>query len=154
MSRENRRAVTRFLRQAVAALLLGTVAALIVTVPLAGWTTNDITTGQAAGYPDLTTRRYDMSVDNTTIFAAEALRRTPGGEVKQTDPTGGRVVGQAWVIGTPFHDDIEITVAPENGHAVVSIHSHSRFGFADFGVNAARIRSIQALMDDKLPRLF
>ena len=153
MSPERRHAAVRFLLQAVAALALGTVAALVVTVPRPGWTTNDITTGQSPGYPDLVPRRYDMSVANTTVFAAQALHRIPGGKVKKTDTANGKVEGEAWVTGTPFYDDVEITILPEENHSLVNIRSHSRVGRGDLGVNAARIRALQALMDDKLPRL-
>ncbi|MDX1934599.1 MAG: DUF1499 domain-containing protein [Capsulimonadales bacterium] len=143
----------RFLLQALCALAIGTVAALAWQVPPAGWTSNDVTTGRHPGYPDLQPRRYDMSVENTTTFASEALRRVPGGKVTRTVPAGGRVHGEAQVLGTPFVDDVEILVTPENGHSLVTIRSRSRVGKGDLGVNAARIRAIQSTMDEKLPRL-
>lgn len=152
-SPDKQRRILGFLFQGVIALGIGTIAALVVYLPPAGWTTNDVTTGKHPGYPDIVTHHYDMSVDHTTTFAAEAIRRIPGGHVKSLDAVHGQVTGEATVLGTPFIDDVTITVTPEGSHSAVEIRSHSRVGKGDLGVNATRIRAIQALMDDKLPRI-
>ena len=140
--------------QVVGALVAGTLVALaVVYVPPAGWTSNDVTTGQHPGYPDLVSHRYDMSVANTTIFAAEAAHRL-GWQVTRTDANAGTMEAVVTVVPIPFKDDVTVTVTPDDKdpqYAVVTIRSHSRIGGADLGENARHIRALQAWMDDKLP---
>ncbi|GAB4462367.1 MAG: hypothetical protein OHK0029_29080 [Armatimonadaceae bacterium] len=130
--------------------------AAVQMVPPAGWSSNDVTTGKHPGYPDLHPHRYDMSVNHTTIFAAEAARRL-GWEVTRTDPQAGIVEAVVTVKPIPFKDDVTVTVTPDDTsggkYTMVTIHSRSRVGSGDLGENARHIRALQAAMDDKLPRV-
>jgi uncharacterized protein (DUF1499 family) len=141
----------KILRTALGLLLFWTISAAILFVPLAGWTSADVTTGQHAGYPDLQPRVYDMSRENTIQFAQAAIARQTGWKVVKTDT--GQGILEATAPGFPSPSDITITVTPEAQTSSVTIRSRSRFGFADLGANARHIRALQAAMDDKLPRL-
>lgn len=140
--------------QVVGALAAGTlVAVAVVYVPPAGWTSNDVTTGQHPGYQDLVPHRYDMSVANTTIFSAEAAHRL-GWQVVRTDPNAGTMEAVVTVVPIPFKDDLTVTVTADTGnphYSIVTVRSHSRIGNGDLGENARHIRALQAWMDSKLP---
>jgi uncharacterized protein (DUF1499 family) len=135
----------------LAAVGIGT--ASLLTVPPAGWTTGDITTGASRDYPDLVSHRYDMPVDNTTLFAAEAARRLPRGRVVITDPAHGIVRAEVRrTFPIPITDDVTMTVVPDGDGSRVMIRSRSRNDKADLGANARHIRDLQAAMDARLPQ--
>jgi hypothetical protein len=143
----------KILSIAAGLLLFWTVSAAVLFVPLTGWTSADVTTGQHSGYADLQTRRYNMSLENTTRFAAAAMTRN-GWRVTRTDLAAGAVQGRK--TGFPAPSEMTVTVTSEASDqriSRVSIRSRSTFGFADLGSNARYIRAIQAAMDDKLPRV-
>lgn len=137
----------------VSLVILPGIAFAILYVPAAGWTSNEVTTGKHPGYPDLVPHVYDMSVANTTMFAAEAARRS-GWTVKRTDPQTGEMEAAATIVPALSESDVRVTVrpAPNNPrHSVVTVHAKSRLGGGDLGANARHIRALQAAMDDKLP---
>lgn len=134
-------------------VILPLIAFAILYVPPSGWTSNDITTGKHPGYPNLVSHIYDMSVDNTTMFASEAARRS-GWAVKRTDVQAGAVEAVATIVPLLSESEIEVTITPSPDnprHSVATIRSHSRMGGGDLGANAYHIRTLQAAMDDKLP---
>lgn len=157
---QNKSARKRHLRAVALAWIFGiAIAALYVVmrdVPAAGWSINDVTTGVTLEYPELQSRVYDSSPENTTILAAAAATRLPRWKVIRTQPAAHRVTFE---VKTPlglFTDDVTVQVdpsGPEGNASKVKIHSRSRVGRADLGQNAQHIRELQAAMDEKLPRL-
>jgi hypothetical protein len=152
---ESRPSRRKLVGQGLLALAVGTlVAAAVLYVPVAGWTTNDVTTGKHPGYPDLQSRVYDMEPSHCAMFAAQAARRL-GWEVVETRPEAGTVRAVVTVFPIPFKDDLTVTATPDPKnprHTVVEIRSRSRVGRGDLGENARHVRALQAAMDDKLPR--
>lgn len=142
--------------QFLLALVLGTaVAFAVVFVPPAGWTSSDVTTGKHSGYPDLTSRVYDMPVAQCVQFAAQASANL-GWQVAKSDPAGGAVRAEAGSLPGPFRQEVTVTVTPDGEnprHSAVEVRSRSLLGGADLGANARNIRALQAWMDDKLPRI-
>lgn len=133
--------------------VVGAAAWALFYVPRAGWSTNDVTTGESPAYPDLQPRRYDVEVSHATMYAAEAARRLRGWRVRRTDPNAGIVEAEVSVppaVGI-FKDDVTVTIHPEGDAAVVKIRSHSRVGSGDLGENARHIRALQKAMDERLP---
>jgi fatty-acyl-CoA synthase len=93
-----------------------------------------------------------MPVNNTTLFASEAVRRLPGWRVLATDPASGIVRAEARrAFPFPASDEVTVTVTPDGNGARVVIRSRSRVGKADLGENARHIRALQAAMDQRLP---
>lgn len=129
-------------------VVAGGVLAAFVWVPSAGWTTNDVTTGDNT-YPDLTSHKYDAPPAMTATFAAEAATRLLRWKVVKREEN--RVDVEVPVPGGLFTDDLTVMVSPEENMSRVVIRSHSRVGRADLGMNARHIRLIQAAMDEKLP---
>ena len=148
---------TRKKRWLIVLGLLGLVGAVVaaVAVPPTGWTSNDVTTGQHQGYPDLQSIRYDVDKRAATLLAAGAAQRIPGWTVKRTLPDEGIMEAEVAVpaFARVFTDDVTVTVTEENNASVVRIRSRSRVGRGDMGENARHIRALQAAMNAKLPRL-
>jgi len=145
------------LRVVLLPLVIGIlISCAILLVPPAGWTTSDITTGNAPGYPDLQVRQYDSSPSNTIQVVAASASLQPNWKVKGTDTARGTVQIEAHPALPIFTEDMTVTVTPtgpDNDYSQVTIRSHSRFGVGDLGANARNIRALQTTMDDKLPRL-
>jgi uncharacterized protein (DUF1499 family) len=142
---------TKIVRTAVGLVILWTVAAAILFVPPAGWTSADVETGRHPGYPELQPHIYDMQPTNTVQFVQSAISRLSGWRMVKADPTTGTV--EATAPGFPAQSDVTINVKISGANSLVMIRSRSRFGFADLGTNARHIRALQAQMDDKLPRV-
>lgn len=141
------------LRAAALAVVLGAAAFAVWYIPPAGYMTNDVTTGQHSGYPDLQPRRYDLDIAATTLYASEAARRLRGWVVKRTVPGEGVVQAE---VGVPallpvFTDDVTVTITSDGDLSRVVIRSHSRLGRGDLGENARHIRALQRAMDERLP---
>lgn len=146
-----------WLRSIVLPALLGaSLTTAIFYVPTAGWLSNDVTTGQHPGYPDLQPRKYDSSPTNTLQFAAAAATNIRNWKVIKRDETKGTVQIEVRTAIPVFTDDLTVLVAPTGANgdsSLVTIRSKSRVGKGDLGANARHIRALQAAMDDKLPRL-
>lgn len=129
---------------------------IVRDVPAAGWRINDVTTSATQEYPELQSRVYDSSPENTTVFTAAAAARLPRWKVIQTDTTAYRVRCEVKTPLNLFTDDVTVQITPsgpDGDASKVQVRSHSRIGRADLGQNAQHIRELQAAMDDKLPRL-
>lgn len=146
-----------WLRSILLPMLLGaSVTTAIFIVPAAGWLSNDVTTGQHRGYPDIQPRKYDSSPTNTLQFAAAAATSLPNWKVIKRDETKGTIQIEVRTAIPIFTDDLTVLVAPTGANgdsSLVTIRSKSRVGKGDLGSNARHIRALQAAMDDKLPRL-
>lgn len=136
------------------AVLAAVPAALFV--PRAWLTGNDVTTGKHPGYPELQPRRYDFPPDQTITFVAAAAARIPRWRTVSLDREAGVVeIAVRTAIGG-FTDDVTVRVTPigeRSDSSLVVIRSRSRVGRADLGENARHIRALQAIMDERLPRL-
>ena len=133
------------------ALVSTLVGVAVVTVPPAGWTTGDITTGNAPAYPDLQTRRYDAPPDMTLAVHAAVANRLLGWHVVQTDQVMGQVTMEARPLLGFSPDQIIATITPDGRYSRVSIRAHSADSRPDLGSNARHIRDLQAAVDVKLP---
>jgi uncharacterized protein (DUF1499 family) len=101
---------------------------------------------QAAAYPDLKPMIIDRSSEETFELVADALRKLRIQVVRDEAPGAA---GEAGVIEAVdrtliagFYDDVVIRVAGDDATSRVDIRSASRFGSADLGRNAERIRAI------------
>ncbi len=144
----------RILRTLVSVIIaggLGTLGAMALYVPAPGWTSNDVTTGQHTGYPDLKPHRYDMPPDAVVQYAATVASRLPGWHVIKTDTPGLTIQAEAKTKIPVFTNDVTVTVTPEGETALVNIRSRSRMGGGDLGENARHIRDLQTAMDQRLP---
>ena len=146
-----------FIRVLLVPSLLG---ALLTTalfyVPVAGWSTNDVTTGEHPGYPDLKPCRYDASPTNTLQYAAAAASGIRNWKVTGRDENTGTLRVEVTTALPLFTDDVLVTVTPtgkNNDSSLVMIRSHSRVGRADLGENARHIHALQTAMDQRLPAL-
>lgn len=142
------------LRRARVPLLLAGIAAVIggALVPRAWLTSNDVTTGDAPGYPDLRDRLYDMPTAQTLQVAAAVAARIPRWKVVSTD-RAERVVHVEVRTAIPLYtDDLTVHVHPEGRNSRVTIRSRSRVGRGDLGENARHIRALLAALDSKLPQ--
>ena len=111
---------------------------------------NDVTTGQTPEYPDHQPRQYRE--DPQTVFRAiEAVAaRMPGWRITSADAAERVLHASAWVLLTPFTDDVTVRVEPVEGGSRVQVRSRSRVGKGDLGVNARRIRAFQRALDREL----
>ncbi|MES2461913.1 MAG: DUF1499 domain-containing protein [Armatimonadota bacterium] len=129
---------------------------LVRDVPAAGWRINDVTTGETKEYPELQSRIYDSTPENTTLFAAAAASRLTRWKVIRTDRVTHTVICEVKTPLNLFTDDVTIRIepfGPSKDASRVQIHSRSRVGRSDLGQNAQHIRELQSAMDEKLPRL-
>jgi hypothetical protein len=108
---------------------------------------------QAKAYPDLRTLVLDRSVEEAFELVEEAVRRLrwrvvaeeppmPPSAGKAADPGIIEASEQTLLVG--FTDDIVIRIEGGAKRARIDARSASRFGSADFGENAARLRRLMA----------
>jgi uncharacterized protein (DUF1499 family) len=150
-----RRAIRRLIGIAFALAIVCGIAFTLWYVPVAGWSSNDVTTGSHPGYPDLKPRYYNMPVSETTAFASSAVYRLAGWKLISADRMKGHVVAQVTTWPIPFTDDLTVTVTPEGADGRISkvmMHSKSRVGKGDLGENYRHIKRLQAEMDKRLPQ--
>jgi len=96
-------------------------------------------------YGDLRTIRVPGTVAEA-IGRAETLARERGWEVAVADPEAGRLEATDTTLFFRFKDDVVIRARPaaEGGGTEVDMRSISRVGGSDVGVNAKRVRSFLA----------
>jgi uncharacterized protein (DUF1499 family) len=110
---------------------------------------NDVTTGETAAYPDIQPQRFETDFDRVFHEAVSAAQSI-GIEITEKDPATGVIRGVATTRILRFKDDVMISLVRDGGSVVVKIRSASRVGKSDFGMNAKRIRSIQAALSERL----
>ena len=135
-------------------MLLGVIALATVSIGLAASCTvpriNDVTTGETPEYPDLQPQRFDA--DRESVFeAAVSAASSIGIEITSKDLSSGVITGVATTRIFRFKDDVTITIARDGESTVVSIRSASRVGKSDLGMNAKRIRALQAAIAERIP---
>ena len=96
-------------------------------------------------YGDLRTVRVPWSPAET-VQRAERLARDRGWEIARADPQRGELEATATSLFFRFKDDVVLRARPdaEGGGSDVDMRSISRVGGSDVGMNAKRIRSFLA----------
>jgi uncharacterized protein (DUF1499 family) len=110
---------------------------------------------QQAAYPDLHPIVIDRSPEEAFELVVEAVYRLRWRVVAATPPSARparpgtlEAVDQTLIIGFP--DDISIRIDGSAGRARIDIRSASRYGRADFGQNAMRVRQFFAELRARL----
>jgi uncharacterized protein (DUF1499 family) len=96
-------------------------------------------------YPDLTTQRYNASVDEVFARALSAVNSL-GWELVAQTPQEGRIEATATTFWYRFKDDVVIDIRQEGRQTLVDARSLSRVGGGDVGANALRLRAFFALL--------
>lgn len=131
----------------------------LAALALAGWgwsnkrffTTNDITTGESAAYPELRSHVYYAEPAQALSAGAKAIAHLPRWRLVSEDAENAALEAEVRTPIGPFTDDVTVYVQPL-GHSQsrVVIRSRARVGRGDFGQNAVHIRQLQRAMDDRL----
>jgi uncharacterized protein (DUF1499 family) len=101
---------------------------------------------QVRAYPDIKPMQVNRSSAEAFELAVESVRKLKMDVVREEGPTedGGEgtieAVDRTLIAG--FYDDIAVRVTGNDTSARIDIRSASRFGRADFGHNAERIRNL------------
>jgi hypothetical protein len=151
-----------------AAVLLVAMALLFGMRP-AWFTTNDVTTGSAPGYPDLTAHRYAEPPAEVVARARALAGAIPRWSVVSELPVLVREYSTARGVVRDYHglpgfavevrtalfnftDDLTVKVETDGSGSRVVIRSRSRVGRGDLGENARHIAALQRRMDAALTR--
>ena len=100
---------------------------------------------QKKAYPDIAPQRLDVPPAQA-LARAEAAVRSLGWEVVAVAPEDGRIEATDTTLLFGFKDDVVIRIRPDGAGSRVDARSVSRVGRSDFGVNAKRIRKLQAAL--------
>lgn len=117
------------------------------------FTINDVTTGESAAYPTLCSRVYYADPRTVLTAAAQSISALPRWHVVGVDEENMALDAEAKSPFGGFTDDVTLYFTPlGGGQTRVIVRSHSRAGRGDLGQNAAHIRALQKMMDDRLTR--
>lgn len=109
---------------------------------------------QAQAYPDLASRILAVppaEALDAVNAAAKALGWTPTANAGSLDsPKGALRAFEAHSFVFGFTDDVVVRLRGEGERLVLDVRSASRFGGADLGANARRIRAFQLALDEAL----
>ena len=99
---------------------------------------------QQGAYPDLAPERVELAPAAAMERLRAAILELPGARIVAYEPADGRIEATqtSWLFR--FVDDVVARVRAEGNGSVVDIRSKSRDGQGDFGVNAARIKTLLA----------
>jgi uncharacterized protein (DUF1499 family) len=101
---------------------------------------------QARAYPDIKPMLVNRSSAEAFELVVEAVRKLKMEIVREEGPAADGSQGMIEVVDRTliagFYDDVAIRVTGDEARARVDIRSASRFGRADFGQNAERIRTL------------
>jgi uncharacterized protein (DUF1499 family) len=109
---------------------------------------------QASAYPDLEPLSVDATARVAYDTAFNVISKHKWVVVDARPPQPGRdgvieAVARTPVMG--FRDDVAIRVRQVGTGARIDARSSSRYGFHDFGANAARLTSLLSEIDDAIP---
>lgn len=111
---------------------------------------NDVKTGETPEYPELQPQHFRVPAYRA-FDAALATVRDFGWEISREDRQAGEIDAVDTIFLFRFKDDVTITIKAGNGeNCTVYVHSRSRVGKSDFGVNARRILRFQAELAKRL----
>jgi uncharacterized protein (DUF1499 family) len=98
---------------------------------------------QRKAYPDLAP--LVLKAPRDKVFAgAQAAIASMGLELVEADAAQGRIEATATSMLFGFKDDVVVRIADDPNGTKVDLRSKSRVGRNDFGMNAKRIRALQA----------
>lgn len=107
---------------------------------------------QRAAYPDLVPLQLSVPPKDAYDVALGVATKRKWLLVDARPPAAGRREGTIEAVArTPimgFRDDVVIRVSPSGPGTRVDVRSASRYGFHDFGTNAARVRALLEDIDD------
>jgi uncharacterized protein (DUF1499 family) len=106
---------------------------------------------QKAAYPDLAPLLLKAPGDRVFAAARDALA-SMGLEVVEADAAQGRIEATATSLLFGFKDDVVVRISSDAGETKLDVRSKSRVGRNDFGVNAKRIRALQAKVKAAIDR--
>ncbi len=115
---------------------------------------------QTASYPDLQPIRINRSAEEAFELAADAVRRLKFHIVSETPPGAdadrpGLIEATDRTLLVGYTDDVVIRIVGDQSTAVVDMRSASRYGSADFGTNAGRVRAfakeLRARLESTVP---
>ncbi len=117
-------------------------------------------TQQQRAYPDLKPMLLNRSQSEAFELVVDALKRQGLSIVRQQEPNGGNgtpgfieAIDRTLVLG--LYGDVAVRVSGSSEEARVDLRSASRYGSADFGSNAERLRilmkEIVARMEETVP---
>lgn len=113
----------------------------------------DATARQRAAYPELAPLLLAAAPAEVYASALEAASRNRWRVVETRAPQPGRADGRIEAVARTlvmgFREDVIIRVRASGRGAVVDIRSASRFGWHDFGSNAARVRALRTELADE-----
>ena len=95
---------------------------------------------QRSAFPDLTTLRSSMGVSEA-VDRSVAVLESMGLEIVQVDRENGIVEATDTTFWFGFKDDVVVRLRPSDDATLVDVHSVSRVGGGDLGLNAQRIRT-------------
>jgi len=98
---------------------------------------------QRKAYPDLAPLVLKAPRDKV-FAAAKGAIASMGLELVEADAAQGRIEATATSMLFGFKDDVVVRIADDPNGTRVDLRSKSRVGRNDFGMNAKRIRALQA----------
>lgn len=99
----------------------------------------------AGAYADLKPLRLAKPVAQV-MDDVRAHAKAEGWAIAADDPAAGHFEATASVSFIRFQDDIVVRARPDGDGSIVDVRSVSRIGVSDLGVNAKRIRALQAAL--------
>lgn len=103
---------------------------------------------QRAAYPDLAPLRLAMPPEQAFAQALAAAKEK-GWTIVASVPAEGRLEATASSLLYGFTDEVIVRVKAADGGSLVDVRSRSRLGRVDRGVNAKRIRSYLAALQER-----
>ena len=112
---------------------------------------NDVTTGENCHYPELQSHLYHADVETVMRSAVLSMTELVRWKFLSKNAISSVVDGEVMTPIGGYVDDVTVYCLSESAHVTRAIiHSRSRVGRADLGMNAAHIAELQKSMDDRL----
>lgn len=98
---------------------------------------------QQAAYPNVKTHMSELSIAEAHV-KAKSVAESLGWELVNSDLEAGIIEATQTTFIWGFKDDVVVRISDVGGKTAVDLHSVSRIGGSDFGVNAKRIETFLA----------
>lgn len=105
---------------------------------------------QKRGYPDIAPVHAALPPAQSFPLALATASGMPGWTIVDSDPATGIIEARQSTRFFGFTDDVVIRVAADGEGSRIDMRSESRQGRSDFGVNAKRVRTYMAALQQKL----
>ena len=108
-----------------------------------------VETGMTPEYPDLKVHEYSAGVETVSRAAQKLLRTLPRWRLVGTasGPKGAALDAAHEIPLIRLGEDVFVRISSSGSRTRVSVKSHSRLGFWDFGQNARNIREFLTALD-------